>query len=421
MNSTIRSWIAALAAVAIGVSSLGAAGGGEAAAARAASPADAAFYPEQWNLKAIRAKAGWPVEPLPATPDDEVLVAIVDTGIDFTHPDIGIRRNPDGTPGNGGLVDLEKSTSLIEEVAPNTPCELEPGVREPGTAYRANRSRDPLDELAEAAKYSSSLVMDFHSHGTGVSGLIASNAEWLAGVTQHTTLFSVKVHGMGRQNCLSVYLEGIEYAAEQGADVIHLSIPLEFDQLLWPGAVERVNASLAYAHALGSILVTPAGNAMPGLPPSDLDEGTMFRFCEGDYVVCVGATGTTSADLVAEPYWDQIAAYSNYGSPIDVVGPGGTTAVPVRLTCSTHTEFQGAPQAPCRAGEKTWFSTGTSFGGAATSGLAALLSALVPDATPDEVEKLIKDSAVELGEPGDDDYYGEGRIDVKRAVRLVLE
>jgi subtilisin family serine protease len=415
MGASVRSRIGAIAATAIGFGSLAISGAGGATAAEAASPAAAEFFHEQWNLKAIRAQLGWPVEPRPATKDDEVLVAIVDTGIDFTHPDIGIRRNPDGTPGNGGLVDLERSTSLINEAAPGTPCTGEPGIR-----YRANRTRDPVDEITEAGKYSPKLVMDFHSHGTGVSGLIGSKADWLAGVTRHTTLFSVKVHGMGRTNCLSVYLQGIRYAADQGADVIHLSIPLEFDELLWPNAADAVNDALAYAHERGSVLVTPAGNAMPGMPPSNLDEGTMFRFCQGDPVICVSATGTTSADLIEPPYWDEIAAYSNYGTAIDVAGPGGTTAVPVRLTCSTKTLFSGAPQAPCRAGEKTWFSTGTSFGGAATSGLAALLSGLKPAATPNQIETLIEDSAVDGGTAGFDVYFGEGRIDVKQAVRLAL-
>ena len=416
MSVSIRPRIAVIVAIGVSLGGLAVPTRGEAAAG---SPAGAALYSsQQWNLKAIRTKAGWPVEPRPATKTDEVLVAIVDTGIDFTHPDIGIRRNADGSEGNGGLVDLERSKELIAEVAAGSQC-----VGEPGLPYRSNRGRDPIDELAAATAFGTKPVMDFHSHGTGVSGLIASKAVWLAGVTQHTTLFSVKVHGMGRTNCLSVYLQGIRYAADQGADVIHLSIPLEFDAAdpRWPTAVDDVNDALTYAHERGSVLVTPAGNAMPGLPPSNLDEGTTFRFCEGNHVICVGATGTTSADLVEEPYWDEIAAYSNYGKPIDVAGPGGTTAVPVRLTCSTHTVFQGAPQAPCRSGEMTWLSTGTSFGGAATSGLAALLRGLEPTATPHDIETLIEDSAVDLGVAGPDVYYGEGRIDVKRAVRLALE
>jgi subtilisin family serine protease len=419
VNVSIRPRIAVVVAIGVGLGGLVVPGRGDGvAAAVAGSPAGAEFYSsQQWNLKAIRAKAGWPVEPVPMVPSDEVLVAVVDTGIDYMHPDLGIRRNSDGSRGNGGLVDLQKSTSLITEVPAGTPCAGEPGLR-----YRANRTRDPFDEIAEARARGREGVTDFHSHGTGVSGLIASKAVWLAGVTQRTTLFGVKVHGMGRTNCLGVYLDGIRYAADHGADVIHLSIPLEFDELdpRYPGAVDAINDALDYAHDQGAILVAAAGNAPAGSPPSNLDEGTTFRFCEGHHVICVSATAPTSADLVEAPYWDEIAAYSHYGSSIDVAGPGGTSAVPVWLTCSRVTLFGGAPQAPCRAGEPTWTSTGTSFGAAATSGLAALLKALVPTATPAQIEALIEDSAVDLGEPGFDVHFGEGRIDVKRAVRLAM-
>jgi subtilisin family serine protease len=422
MSVSIRPRAAVVAGVALGLTALALPAAGDVAGADgrpffrvSTSPANAEFYNRQWNLKAVRAKAGWPAEPVPASTSDEVLVAIVDTGIDYLHPDLGIRRNADGSPGTGGLVDLDKSTSLIEEVAAGTTCTGEPGI-----PYRGNRTRDPFDELAEATSRGRESVTDFHSHGTAVTGLIASKAHWLAGVTQHTTLFGVKVHGMGRTNCLSVYLEGIRYAAEQGADVIHLSIPLEFDAVdpRFAGAVDAINDALDDAHAHGAILVAAAGNAMPGMPPSNLDEGTTFRFCEGNHVVCVSATGPTSADLVEEPYWDQIASYSHYGSPIDVAGPGGTTAVPVTLTCSRVALFAGAPQAPCRAGGETWQSTGTSFGAAATSGLAALLVGLTQHATPDQIELLIEDSAVDLGTAGWDPSFGEGRIDVKRAVNL---
>lgn len=420
--------VAGAAAVGLGLVSLALPGGGHVAAGFSAgvsgttlelngAPADAEYYNRQWNLKAIRAKAGWPVEPVPVATVDEVLVAVVDTGIDYMHPDLGIRRQADGSPGNGGLVDLEKSTSLIKEVPAGTAC-----VGEPGIPYRGNRTRDPFDEIAEANRRGRHLVTDFHSHGTAVSGLISSQAQWLAGVTRHTTLFGVKVHGMGRTNCLSTYLEGIRYAANQGAKVIHLSIPLEFDELdpRFPGAVGAINDALNYAHERGAILVAAAGNAPAGSPPANLDLGTTFRFCEGNHVVCVSATGPASADLVEEPYWDEIASYSNYGSSIDVSGPGGTPAVPVWLTCSRVTIFGGAPQAPCRQGEPTWLSTGTSFGAAATSGLAALLVGLVDDAGPDGIEALIEESAVDLGTEGADLYYGEGRIDVKRAIKLAL-
>jgi subtilisin family serine protease len=372
---------------------------------RKPSPKDAQFYNDQWNLKAIRAKAGWPAERAnPAT-----LVAIVDTGIDYLHPDLA------------GRVDLVKSKSYLDEVSRGL---CQPG--EPGTPYRP--SATVVDEDAAAIALGRHPVTDFHSHGTGVSALIASNAQFLAGVTQRTTLFGVKVHGVRRTNCLSVYLAGIRYAADAGADVIHLSIPLEFDQNLFPGAVGRIEDTLAYAHAQGAVLVAAAGNAPAGSPPTDIGQGNMFRFCKPAVVFCVSATGPASAEQVEEPYWDEIAAYSNFGSPIDVAGPGGTgpaltPIVGVPLVCSRVTQPTPQPKASdvCQGGETlTWESTGTSFGAAVTSGLAALLVGILGKDRPGEIEGVIERSAVDLGTPGWDKYYGHGRIDVKRAVREAL-
>jgi subtilisin family serine protease len=410
--------------------------------ATAASPKEAEFFELQWNLEAIGAHsmAHYTAEAMAAAAEDapEVLVAVVDTGIAYTHPDLGIAVNADGSEGDGGRVDLHRSVSLIgARAAVGSVCEANPdpresgvvaGEREPGMPYGALRTTqrgDLFEEETEADNRGLEKIFDFHSHGTGVSGLIASNAEYLAGLTQHTTLFGVKVHGMGRQNCLSVYIKGIYEAADRGADVIHLSYPLEWDAALTEpfngqDAVDRVNRALDYAHDKGAVVVTPAGNGGTDMIGDDLDVGTTFRFCEGRWVVCVSATGTDSAATVKKPYWDESPVYTNFGEGIDVAGPGGTPAVQVPLTCSRVTLFGGAPQAPCRAPASgfIWHSNGTSFGAAATSGLAALIVRLTGSDDPCMIEQILEQSSDDLGTSGFDDYYGEGRINVKRATRL---
>ena len=393
--------------------------GAPAAHSKATSPTDALHYKDQWNLKAIRAHAAYSTE-AEAESSREVLVAVLDTGIDYNHPDLA------------GRVDLALSTSLIGQRAARgtMTCSTDPGPHEPGVPVGVLEpgipyGGHPQDSIEEndAAKLEPGghEVIDFHSHGTAVSGLIASNAEYLAGVTQATTLFGVKVHGMGRRNCLSVYLAGVYYAADHGADVIHLSFPLEFNTdpanpsagPAFPEAVDRINAAFDYAHEHGAVLVAAAGNNS-----ANLDQGTTFRFCEGRHVICVSATGPPSADTVEETTWDTFVANSNFGGAIDVAGPGGTPAVPVTLTCSRSTEFGGAAQAPCKAGQYIWRSTGTSFGAAATSGLAALVVRLTGSDVPLEIERIIEDSADDLGTVGWDPQFGEGRINVKAAVGL---
>jgi subtilisin family serine protease len=360
------------------------------------SAKDAEFYREQWNLKAIHAD---PALSSPAKAGSaDVLVAVLDTGIDYLHPDLV------------GRVDLDpaRSISLLDTTCPST---------DPGTPY----NRTPVDENARADTLTRNRITDFHSHGTAVSALIASNAEVLAGVTRRTTLFSVKVHGATRQNCLTVYLDGIKAAADRGADVIHLSIPLAFNETR-SADIARVNEALAYAHERGAVLITPAGNDGVNLDPID-----RFRFCEGDPVICVSGTGPASPEQVHPPYWDEPAANTNYGMAIDVAAPGGTgpalaPIVSVWLDCSSETVLTAMPKASdvCIGGaRRTWESTGSSFGAAATSGLAALIVSIIGKDRPDDVEAIIKASADDLGVTGPDDpYYGDGRINVANAIEL---
>jgi subtilisin family serine protease len=388
------------------------------------SPKDAEFYKLQWNLKAISAHAAFSTE-AEADGSTDVLVAVLDTGIDYLHPDLDGRVNlalSESLIGNRAAVGSKCTT----KAHPHEP-DLQEGLPEPGSPYGAVRTGmrgDTIEEEATAIGAGREKITDFHSHGTAVSGLIASNGLHLAGVTQDTTLISVKVHGMGRQNCLTTYIRAIYMAADKGADVIHLSYPLEWnvDAVEDPdvdgdAAVTRVNEALEYAHDQGAVIVAAAGNGLNGVA-TDLDaDPAQFRFCEGTHVICVGATGTNSADLVEEDHWDRIAAYSNFGSDIDVAGPGGTTAVPVTLTCSQVTVFAQPPQAPCRQAPKlVWRSTGTSFGAAATSGLAALIVRLTGSDDPCVIEGILEGSADDLGDLGRDDYYGDGRINVKQAV-----
>lgn len=110
---------------------------------------------------------------------------------------------------------------------------------------------------------------------------------------------------------------------------------------------------------------------------------------------------------------DAVAPYTNFGrSAIDVAGPGGTGTpgqpTTVWLVCSQVTQVTTAPQRPCRTGDRLiWSSTGTSFGAAATSGLAALLVSTMGKGRPEQIEAAIRHSADDLGDPGTDPYYGE--------------
>jgi len=330
-----------------------------------------------------------------------VSVAVLDTGIDTQHPDLQ------------GRVDLERSTSLLSM---STSCPAgEPGIPS-GTA-----------EDGTAASMGLPLVTDFHSHGTAVSGLIASNAVVLAGVTQRTKLFGIKVHDRLRRNCISVYLQAVRDAADAGADVIHMSFPLEFTRAQFPATFDavlaRVDETMEYAHRKGAVLVAAAGNNFQDLDAS----ADVFRFCKAEHVVCVSATGPSDPSNVSAPAWDEPADYTNYGEPwIDVAGPGGkgtfpTQVVPVWLDCSRVTLVTTGAPAQCRTEPRLiWASTGTSFGGAATSGVLALLVDRIGKNRPDEVVAALRESSDDLGDVGFDDFYGDGRINAATAVGVAV-
>lgn len=354
------------------------------------APTTATFYSRQWNLRAIAADAAWAAGHF-GSPD--VTVAILDSGIDYLHPDLE------------GRVDLSRSISLVPAEDARV-ASLFPG-------------RHPITDL--------------HSHGTATSGLIVSNGHLLAGLTQRTTLFGVKVHD-GIQGFISDFLEGIIYAADHGADVIQMSFIGQFSKRGSPGLVAAVNRAVTYAHRKGAVLVAPAGNTpapqntLGG--PGDLDHDVdRFGFCMAVHVICASATGPTSAAGLEGPWEnvDAVAPYSNFGrSAIDVAAPGGgpvrvQAAIGVPVLCSQTALLEDPPIfLRCIPGENLIVSSaGTSWSAATTSGLAALLVSTMGKGRPDQIEAVIERSADDLGDPGTDPHYGRGRINVGRAVGVL--
>ena len=336
-----------------------------------ASPTAAQFYARQWNLRAVLAHEAWAAGHLGSR---DVVVAILDTGIDYQHPDFV------------GLVDLERSTSFVPEEAP--------------------------------ARYAGRLpISDFHQHGTFVASIVATNAQVVAGVNRYVTLLAVKVADSTNASSAGRMLSGIVYAADQGADVISLSNGVQRDKSANPGIVAAFERAVNYAFRKGALLV-----ALPFNDGADLDHnGDLVRLpCETATTICVSATAPTGAAGVNGPWEnvDAFAPYSGFGrSAVDVAAPGGAGAPNrnVWLPCTTTpTQSTGAPA--CRAGLAVAQSRGTSFATPHVAGLAALLVAQLGHGNPGLIRARILESADDLGEPGVDPYYGKGRINVARAL-----
>src|SRR5947208_6886686 len=341
-----------------------------------ASPTGAQFYARQWNLRAVFAPEAWAAGFLGSR---DVVVAILDTGIDYSNPDLA------------GLVDLDRSISFVpEDVTQHYPGRL------------------PFSHL--------------FWHGTAVASAVASNASVLAGVNRYVTLLAVKVADSTNTHTAGRIISGIVYAADEGADVINVSRGSERHKSQSPGTVAAFERAVNYAFRKGALVVS-----VPFNDAADLDHnGDIVRLpCEAANAICAAATGPTGASSINGPWVDvdAPAPYTAFGrSAISVAAPGGT-GNPGQfrrfwaLCTTTPTATTGAPA--CRAHQAIAQPAGTSFAAPHVAGLAALLVAQLGHGNPALIRARILQSADDLGEHGVDPYYGKGRINVARALGLI--
>jgi lantibiotic leader peptide-processing serine protease len=337
----------------------------------AASPSTAAFFARQWHLRAIGADMAWAAG---RTGSSDVRVAVLDTGIDYAHADLA------------GRVDLSTSVSFV-----------------------------PSDDAIVAAFFPGKHpVTDLRYHGTHVAATISSNALAAAGVTSRTTLFGVKVLAYTGSGSLSAILDGVYWAADHQADVINMSLGGAFTKAGNGRYVGFINKAFAYAHRKGTLVVVAAGNESADL---DHDGNSLKTFCAAPNVVCVSATGPTATAGTNGPWAnvDGFASYSNYGrSSISVAAPGGTGAGFVWEACSGTSVVLPV----CRTGTFVVGVTGTSMASPHVAGLAALLVSEMGHGKPSQIKARLQQSADDLGQPGNDPLYGQGRINVPRALGL---
>jgi lantibiotic leader peptide-processing serine protease len=358
-----------------------------------ASPTTASFFPRQWHLRAIGADQAWAAG---HSGSANVKVAILDTGIDYTYPDLV------------GRVDLGLSRDFVTW----TNIDRQLAVNFPG-----------LHE-----------ILDLHGHGTHVGSTVVSNGFVNAGVTQNVTLIGVKVLAATGSGSSADILAGIMYAADAGADVINMSLGGTFRKSANPGFVAVINRAINYAHRKGVVVVVSAGNARLDM---DHDGDGYKTYCSAPTVVCVSATGPAAMAHVNGPWTDidTPAYYTNFGrSSVDVAAPGGNYV----FNALGNAVSTGAVWAACskqrltRNEEGQWMYTvcsfnthlnytsgmhGTSMASPHVAGLAALLVERHGN-NPGRVRQILHQSADKLGASGNDPYYGKGRINIPRALGL---
>jgi len=280
------------------------------------TPNDPSF-PSQYHLSKINAPVGWD-----ASTGTGVIIAILDSGVLATHPD------------------------LINNLVP-------------GWNVWNNTNN----------------TADVSRHGTAVAGVAAAvgnNALGIASVAYNARIMPIRVTDDLGYAYYSTVAAGLRWAADNGAKVANISVSSVASSAI-------VNDAAAYFKSKGGVVVMCAGN-----------NGLLQN---------VAATSNNSIVVAATDANDVWQTYSNYGNHISVAAPG-----------------QGILTTNREGGYSAW--SKTSFSSPQVAGLAALLFSVNPALTPDEVQNIIQTSAVDLGTPGKDIYYGYGRINVGAALKL---
>jgi len=186
---------------------------------------------DQWHLDAAKVKEAWDYlesNSLPAGGDESIVVAVIDTGVDYNHPDLSANMwvNTQEIAGNGvdddnnGFVDDIHGAAVVSE--------------------SFSHSGDPDDD---------------HGHGTHVAGIIAStgaNGVGGVGVAYNSKIMAIKAAQYSGVLTTVDIAEGIYYAVDNGADVINMSFGG-----YGRSQVEEDALAVAYSQA---VLVAAAGN-----------------------------------------------------------------------------------------------------------------------------------------------------------------
>lgn len=293
------------------------------------------------------------------------------------------------------------------------------------------------------------------NHGTHVSGIIAAadNGFGTIGVAPEAKILPVKVlSAYTGSGSFGGIIQGIVYAADHGADVINMSLGVSGGlPVNGPGAneiAELINATkraVQYANKQNVTVIASAGN-----DGRDLDHDSGTEICDTDgcfrynlrafpaqlpNVLAVSATAPSNwASAPTTTFLDNLAYYSNYGKTgIAFAGPGGSLAYPGNENCTIagltrpcwvfDLVFSPGGYAINASGTVTgylsFWAQGTSMAAPHVSGVAALIIGKHGGKmAPAQVERILRASSDDLGKPGRDASYGQGRVNAARAVMI---
>ncbi|MFH1566228.1 MAG: S8 family peptidase [bacterium] len=244
---------------------------------------------------------------------------------------------------------------------------------------------DLMDKIEANVEFTDSeTVNDLYGHGTHVAGIAAAdtnNEIGVAGVGYESTLMNVKVLGDTGYGAYSWIAEGIIWAADNGADVINLSLG-------GPRKSNTLKAAVDYAWGQGVVIVAAAGNS-----------SNTSKTYPGYYDKCIAVAATNNNDVKA--------SFSSYGSWVDVAAPGEN----VYSTFPNHTFYL---QTVYGRSQNYDFGNGTSMSTPFVAGIAALVWAENPTLSNQDVRNRIEQTADAVAGTGS--YWTWGRVNACNAV-----
>jgi serine protease len=332
-----------------------------------AIPNDTYYYQQSWHYEMINLPAAWNL-----SQGDEVVVAVVDTGVLLDHPDL-----------EGQLIagyDFISSTSIAVDGDG-----IDDDPNDPGDSTGPTRSS---------------------FHGTHVAGTIAAssnNVRGVSGIAWNARIMPLRALGAGGGTTYDV-LQAVRYAAglsndsgrlpQQSADIINLSLS---------GGGFSASAQALYSEvaARGVIVVAAAGN----------ENSSAFAYpASYNDVISVSAVNIRR----------ERASYSNFGSRIDVAAPGGDgltrdvngDGIADLILSTSGDDSESAVRNTYQLLQ------GTSMAAPHVAGVIALMKAVDPALDSTSLRNALQQGLLteDLGSAGRDNIYGHGLINANKAV-----
>ena len=324
-------------------------------------------FDNQWAIKRVGYDKGH--APFILKPDDKpVTVAVIDTGVDWYHPD------------------LEASAFWLN------PKE----VRANGKDDDGNHYRDDL--IGWNFVEGNHLPWDYDGHGTFVTGVIAAkrdNGIGIAGINPSARIMVLKALDAFGRGHASMIAEAIVYAADNGAKIINLSLGGR-------GLTQIEQLAVNHANDEGAILVVAAGN-------------------DGEEVSHYSPSGLAGVVTVtASDRNDRRAGFSNWGPEVDIAAPG-IDVLSLRARNTDLLSFIQNVKYEIGKGvlgvDRAYYrGSGTSFAAPIVSGTLSLLLSRFPASTTEQALRMMLQSARDIETPGVDNYTGFGLIDAEAAL-----